>query len=128
MSLKKERPDNTDTDNYVSDLKKDPDEKSWSRLSEVTLTQITLFNRRRVGEIERITRKNCNSGITNDSQVQEEIASSISPLEQELLKTMAKVEMQGKKVAKLLFSFTRAHPHQMELLNTNIQLGNINIQ
>ena len=103
--------------NLVKNLERDPDEKTWRGLSEVTLTQITLFNRRRVGEMERMTRENYNSGITNDGQIQQEVASSLSSLEKELLKTMARVEMRGKRGRKVAVLLTKAHQHQMELLN-----------
>ena len=110
---------------FSANLERDPDEKTWRRLSEVTLTQITLFNRRRVGEMERMTRENYNSGITNDGQVQEEVASSLSSLEKELLKTMARVEMRGKRGRKVAVLLTKAHHHQMELLNKTREMANI---
>ena len=95
-----------------------PKQQSYS--SEVILTQMTLFNRRRVGEVEPMRKENYNSGNRNDSQIQEEVASSLSSLEKQLLRTMARVEMRGKRGRKIAVLLTKAHQHQMELLNKRI--------
>ena len=101
MSLKKEKPDYHETDTYISNLKIEPDEGTWLELSEEAITQITLFNRRQVGEMERITRKNNRSGTANaDGQY-----NHMSPLELELLKTMSKMETQDKQGRKVAVFF-----------------------
>ena len=92
-----------------------PKQQSYS--SEVILTQMTLFNRRRVGDVEPMRKENYNR---NDSQIQEEVASSLSSLEKQLLRTMARVEMRGKRGRKIAVLLTKAHQHQMELLNKRI--------
>ena len=38
MSLKKEKPDYHETDTYISDLKIEPDERTWLELSEDAIT------------------------------------------------------------------------------------------
>ena len=74
--------------------------------------------------MEQMMREHYNSGNRNDSQIQEEVASSLSSLEQELLKTMTRVEMQGKRGRKVAVLLTKAHQHQMELLNKTRELAN----
>ena len=109
-----------------SKLESMPDEKTWRELSEVTLAQVTLFNRRRVGEMDRMTTHNYTSGMNaSDDQIQEEVARSLSPLEQQLLKQMARVELRGKRGRKVAVLLTKSHKHQMDNLNKTREIGKI---
>ena len=57
------------------ELESMPDEKTWRELSEVTPAQVALFNRRIVGELDRMTTHNYTSGMNaSDDQIQEEVA------------------------------------------------------
>ena len=67
----------------------------------ITHIKITNNNKRQVGELERITRKNNRSGRANASGQ----CNHMSPLELQLLKTMSKVEMQGKQGRKVAVFF-----------------------
>ncbi len=72
-----------------------PSQRSWSDLSQVTLAQLILFNRRYEGEVSRME-------VTtylqrNQSNMQDEILESLSPFEKKLCENLTRVEVRGKR-------------------------------
>ena len=104
-----------------------PDEKSWRLLNEITLAQVTLFNRRRGGEMQRITTENYQLGITNSSEglMQEEIKESLSSLEKEIAKHIKRVEIRGKRGRKVAVLITEKLQNQIDLLLKTRDTGKI---
>ena len=106
-------------------LTEEKSETSWRTLNEVTLVQLTIVNRRRAGEPERMTGEEYENGLANGGDMQSEVAATLSPFEQALCKRVARVEMRGKrgrKVAVLLMGNTKK---QLELLYKTRSVGNI---
>ena len=70
-------------------------EEAWRQLAEVTLTQIITFNRRRQGEVSKMTMDEYNHktvvNMTSDAM------NALSPLEQSLCRLFARVELKGKR-------------------------------
>lgn len=87
----------------VEDLKVNASPQTFAELAKVILTQIILFNRRRAGEVSKMT---LNSFKNRDqSELNPDIATCLSPLERKLTKHFSRVEILGKrgrKVAVLL--------------------------
>ena len=106
-------------------LKQEPTEKHGRDLAEVTLTQITLFNRRRGGEMERLKQESYNNSLDKNYAVQEEIEASLSPFELKLSKTIKRIETRGKRGRKVAILLTKAHQEQIEILNQTRIFGKI---
>ena len=60
---------------------------------------------------------------SNNNQIQDEVACSLSPLEQQLLAT--RIEVRGKRGRKVAVLLTQAHQRRVELLNKTREVGNI---
>ncbi|KAK7485782.1 hypothetical protein BaRGS_00022963 [Batillaria attramentaria] len=67
--------------------------EAWNSLSEITLTQIILFNRRRSGEASKLKLEDLNQQPTHDSDVLE----SLSDFEKKLCKRLSRIEIFGKR-------------------------------
>ena len=87
----------------VENLKKHESPQMYAELARVTLTQIIIFNRRRAGEVSKMTLE---SFMKRDqTELHEDIANGLSLFEQKLAKHFSRVEIMGKrgrKVAVLL--------------------------
>ena len=100
----------------IKSLQSCQDTAKWRELCEITLAQVTLFNRRRGGEVQRIKVQAYMSGVTNGGSVQEEVAASLSQTEKELVKKMDRVEFRGKRGRKVAVILTQKHKQQIDLL------------
>ncbi|XP_071831513.1 uncharacterized protein [Apostichopus japonicus] len=78
----------------LDDGKSDP-AASWKVLNEVTLTQIMLFNRRRQGEISKVSIDDYN--MKASSEKADYISACLSKFERELCKTFTRIEIIGNK-------------------------------
>lgn len=72
------------------------DSKVWKLLSEVTLTRIILFNKRRSSEVAKLLSTSYQKRSSWQQSMNEEIASGLKPVEKLLLKKLQLVETQGK--------------------------------
>jgi len=88
----------------------------WRNLSEVTLAQIVLFNRRRGGEAERALVAQFLEGTGKSSAVQEEIASGLSEVERHLVKILERFEIRGKRGRRVPVLLTTDHKKQLTCL------------
>ncbi|XP_038588945.1 uncharacterized protein LOC119914037 [Micropterus salmoides] len=91
-----------------------PSKKSWSELSQVTLTQLILFNRRREGEVSRMEVKTYLE--RNKHSMQDEILESLSPFEKKLCENLIRVEVRGKRGRKVPVLFPTNVRQSVELL------------
>jgi len=81
---------------YQTELRKVVTFENWTGLLKVTVVGVILFNRRRSGEVERMTLNNYQNRCRNPLAVKD-IASSLSETEKVICRTMARVEIRGKK-------------------------------
>ncbi len=91
-----------------------PSQRSWSDLSQVTLAQLILFNRRREGEVSRME-------VTtylqrNQTNMQDEILESLSPFEKKLCENLTRVEVRGKRGRKVPILLPANVKESVELL------------
>lgn len=95
-------------------LLKNPSQRSWNELSQVTLTQLILFNRRREGEVSRME---VNTYLQRNKQtMQDEILESLSPFEKKLCENLTRVEIRGKRGRKVPVLFPTNVRESVELL------------
>ena len=87
----------------------------WRDLSEVTLAQIVLFNRRRGGEAQRIEVEQVQQGLSAKN-LQEEIMHGLSTFEQALAKKLERIEIRGKRGRRVPVLLTERHKQQVECL------------
>ena len=73
---------------------REDDTAFWCQLSEVTLTSIILFNRRRQGEVSRMKLADFEE---RHQYREEDILQTLSPFEQKLCKAMHCIEIVGKR-------------------------------
>lgn len=87
---------------------------SWSELSQVTLTQLILINRRREGEVSRMEVKTYLQ--RNKQTVQDDILESLSPFEKKLCQNLTRVEIRGKRGRKVPVLFPTNVKESVDLL------------
>ena len=68
---------------------------NWVRLAELTLTTIILFNRKRQGEVSKMKVSEYTDGKANRHN--RDILSELSQFEQDLCKTLSRIEITGKR-------------------------------
>lgn len=88
---------------YQHDLESEASSQNWASLAKVTLAQVILFNRRREGEVSKMSLSAYTSRDT--SAPHEDVNLALSELEKKLCHYFTRVEMRGKrgrKVAVLL--------------------------
>jgi integrase len=81
-------------------LRKNCQVEDYRRFAEICLAQIILFNRKRSGEAERMKLEDFQSCVI-DTEVDEDILSSLTPLEKEIIKSHKRVEILGKRGSKV---------------------------
>lgn len=91
-----------------------PSQRSWSELSQVTLTQLILFNRRREGEVSRMEVQTYL--LRNKRSMHDEILKSLSPFEKKLCQNLIRVEIRGKRGRKVPVLFPTNVQESVELL------------
>lgn len=82
---------------YLNDLKQNFNIHSWKELAKSTLSSIQLFNRRRAGEIERITMNDFWSYETVEANTDLKVFRSLSTEEQEDAKKYCRFLIRGKR-------------------------------
>ncbi|XP_062599195.1 uncharacterized protein LOC134260661 [Saccostrea cucullata] len=92
------------------------EEAVYSELAEVCLAQVILFNRKRSGEAQRLTLTQYNEGLTNKPYVNNDIEKSLTKFESELCKSHTRIEIRGKKGAKVPILLTNSLKETMEAL------------
>ncbi|XP_006814230.1 uncharacterized protein LOC102801744 [Saccoglossus kowalevskii] len=106
MYLKK-----TATDAY-KDLQEDTTTSTWKNLSEITLAQLILFNRRRSGEMERMLLED----FREVRGVNQEAGSSLTSWEQNLCRLIDRVEIKGKRGRNVPVLLTKDLCNRIKLL------------
>lgn len=96
-------------------LSTDPCERNYSSLAKLALTQIILFNRRRVGEVSKIPMKNVLD--RDDSYTRMDLG--LSPFETKLCNVFTRVELKGKRGRKVAVLLTPEMKISLKLLIEN---------
>lgn len=86
----------------MEDLKVHESPQAYAELARVTLSQIILFNRRRAGEVSKMSLESFKK--RDQTELNRDIAASLSPLEQKLAKNFSRVEIIGKRGRKVAVS------------------------
>ncbi|XP_049928186.1 uncharacterized protein LOC126407385 isoform X2 [Epinephelus moara] len=91
-----------------------PSKRPWSELSQVTLAQLILFNRRREGEVSRME---VQTYLQRNMQcMEDDIEESLSPFEKKLCENLIRVEVRGKRGRKLPVLFPPNVKESVDLL------------
>lgn len=99
---------------YQTKLEEEPSIKHWAELAKVTLCQVILFNRRREGEVSKMS---LNSFILRDtSSTHPDVELALSDLEKSLCKYFQRIEIRGKRGRKVPILLTPDMVTSMELL------------
>ena len=98
---------------------------NWKELAEVSLAQLVLFNRRRGGESERLQLAQYRQCLSNDDEMQEEVASALSQFELQLAKTLKRIEIRGKKGRKVPVLITEDLLRNLNVLVENRGAGEV---
>jgi hypothetical protein len=104
-----------------------PTVHTFSELSKVVLVQLILFNKRRAGEVQRLLLTDYEK--IDDNPVQDCILSNLTPVEQELVKSMKRLELKGKrgnKVALLINHDTRSARDLLMSVRRQFRIGDDN--
>ncbi|XP_049446940.1 uncharacterized protein LOC125897585 [Epinephelus fuscoguttatus] len=91
-----------------------PSCSSWSELSQVTLTQLILFNHHHEGEVSGMEVKTYLQ--RNKTSMQDLIKKSLTPFEKKLIENLIMIEVQGKRGCKVSVMFPTNVRESMELL------------
>ncbi|KAI7790437.1 hypothetical protein IRJ41_024412 [Triplophysa rosa] len=95
-------------------LADNPTAGTYAALAKVTLCQVILFNRRREGEVARMTVKNFED--RDMSQLNDDISTGLTEVEKRLCKQFARVELRGKKGRKVAVILTSDMTANLSLL------------
>lgn len=99
---------------YQTKLEEEPSSKHWAEFAKVTLCQVILFNRRREGEVSKMS---LNSFILRDtSSTHPDVELALSDLEKSLCKHFQRIEIRGKRGRKVPVLLTPDMVTLMELL------------
>ncbi len=99
---------------YQTKLEEKPNIKNWSELAKVILCQVILFNRRREGEVSKMS---LNAFILRDtSSTHPDVELALSDLEKSLCKHFQRIEIRGKRGRKVPILLTPDMVTSMELL------------
>ncbi|KAH3877487.1 hypothetical protein DPMN_001355 [Dreissena polymorpha] len=88
----------------------------YRELSEVTLAQLVLFNKRRAGEAERLEVKQFIEGVEHGKTVPEEVLESLSPLERKIVDVIDRVEIRGKRGRRVAILLPQILKKQVDVL------------
>ncbi|XP_030218994.1 uncharacterized protein LOC115548476 [Gadus morhua] len=97
---------------YQHDLESEASSHNWANLAKVTLAQVILFNRRREGEVSKMSLSAFTSRDT--SAPHEDVNLALSELEKKLCHHFTRIEMRGKRGRKVAILLS---PVMYEALN-----------
>ena len=90
--------------------------KCYRDLAELTLARVILFNRRRQGEVSKLTIYDYEKRKGSDTEVDVDITDSLSRMERELCKLFVRVEVPGKRGRTVPILFTQDMQDSITLL------------
>ena len=78
-------------------------QKTWVKLAEILLSQVIVFNRKRPGEVSRMTMDDYSKCVSGETCI---VEGALSPIEQALCKALWRVEIIGKRSRTVVVLFT----------------------
>ncbi|XP_020362082.1 uncharacterized protein LOC109908065 isoform X1 [Oncorhynchus kisutch] len=97
-----------------SQLSKEPNRKTWAQLAKVTLSQMTVFNRKRLGDASLMT---VASFVSRDkTALHDDYGNSLSDVERALCQHFSCIEIRGKRSRKVTVLLSPTMIKSMELL------------
>ena len=100
-------------------------EHCWRILAETTLVQVIVFNRRRQGEVSRMTLDDYERKTT--ANLSDDTATALSPMELSLAKLFVRVEIIGKRNRTVPVILTAKHQACIDLLNEHRSASGIRL-
>lgn len=100
-------------------MKECPNYETWRHLSEITLSRVTLFNKRRGGEAAQLLVSQYVNRPNWQEQANSEVVLSLKPVERELLKRMDMVQIPGKRLNNVPLLLTAEVKAAMDILVKN---------
>lgn len=91
----------------------EPGKKSWSELAKLTLCELIIFNRRREGEVSKMS---VNSFTSRQTGTHPDVELALSDLEKKLCQHFQRIEIKGKRGRKVPLLLTPEMQASMELL------------
>lgn len=103
----------------IDSLEVTPSFSTWRKLAQLTMTRMTIFNKRRGGEVSKLILQTYRSRPDWKGQTNEELLKSLEPLERKLLSRVDLVQIPGKKSRKLPMLMTEDVKKGIDVLNAN---------
>ncbi|XP_033116898.1 uncharacterized protein LOC117116888 [Anneissia japonica] len=112
--------------NYLQDnrlynemaLREDPcSTKNWQEFCHLTLTRVSLFNKRRSGETERLLLDDYKKGCQDEGEIPQEIYKSLTEVEKGLVLQLQRIEVRGKRGRTVPILLTKEMVFDINLLN-----------
>jgi hypothetical protein len=107
----------------AQNLQSSPSVGIWKQLAEVVLVQLILFNRRRVGEAERLLL--ADYAKIDNNPPQEDVLKLLTSVERTLATVMKRIEIRGKRGRKVAMLFPADHNTSLELLSNYRQSAGV---
>ncbi|XP_035993659.1 uncharacterized protein LOC118563357 [Fundulus heteroclitus] len=99
---------------FYNQLSTEVSSQTWMNLTKVTLTQVILFNRRRSGEVSKMSLSAYLSSIPNSDQ--DDLKEALSDLEKKLCKHFRRLEIRGKRGRKVPVLLTPEMQQSLDML------------
>lgn len=103
----------------IDSLQDSPDYSTWRKLAQLTMTRMTIFNKRRGGEVSKMLLETYKTRPDWKSLTNEEVMRSLQPMERTLLKRLDLVQIPGKKSRKVPMLITDDVKEGIDMLNLN---------
>lgn len=103
----------------IAQLSDTPLYSTWRKLAQLTMTRMIIFNKRRGGEVSKFLLMTYNTRPDWKQSTNQEVLSSLQPLEQKLLDRVDLVQIPGKKNRKVPMLITTDVKEAIETLNAN---------
>lgn len=101
----------------ISQIKELPLFSTWRKLAQLTMARMIIFNKRRGGEVSRLLLQTYNTRPNWKQSTNQEVLSSLQPLEQKLVDRVDLVQIPGKKNRKVPMLITEDVKEAMDILN-----------
>ncbi|XP_064629185.1 uncharacterized protein LOC135488486 [Lineus longissimus] len=111
---------------HTTHLTKAASESSWRRLSEIIFATVTLFNKRRGGEVARMPLCCFTERPQWNEHRNQDVLTSLSPLEQRLMKNLDMVHLPGKRNRRVPLLLKKEWVTSMQVLVEKRKECNVN--
>ena len=115
----------TEMTKCIEDIQETPVYSTWRKLAQLTMTRMIIFNKRRGGEVSKLLLQTYQSRPDWEKSTNQEVLSSLKPLEQKLLSRVDLVQIPGKKNRKVPMLITTDCKQAIETLIANRDKVNV---